>query len=130
MGRLIEIQHAPEAPARLTMEVGDLLQFAATGGHVRSGTDVLEMLDPSLPAVVAPHGEIISPLGAPTTVMFVARSPGRATIRGVRSRRPSSTSRCAASRAARPASPGPATGTVRRRVRYCARYDVFSVFSS
>jgi hypothetical protein len=80
MGRLIEIQHAPEAPARLTMEVGDLLQFAATGGHVRSGTDVLEMLDPSLPAVVAPHGEIISPLGAPTTVMFVARSPGRATI--------------------------------------------------
>ena len=57
-----------------------MLLFCATGGHVRSGTDVVEMLGPFLPAVLGGNGLILSPEGAPNTVLFRGRRPGRATI--------------------------------------------------
>jgi hypothetical protein len=79
MGRLIEIQDALDCPASLTIAVGDLLQFSASGGHVMSGAS-LEMLGPFLPAVLAGNGEPLAPVGAPNTVLFLARRPGRAVI--------------------------------------------------
>ena len=80
MGRLIEVQHAQACPSSLTINVGDVLAFGATGGHVQSGTNVLELLGPFLPAILGNNGEILSPLGAPNAVWFVARRSGRARI--------------------------------------------------
>ena len=85
MGRLIEVQDPPAAPARLTVEVGDVLQFSASGGHVRSGADIIEMLGPLVGAVLAddggkPSSDVLAPMGAPNTVLFVARRAGSAII--------------------------------------------------
>ena len=80
MPRLIELQHTPELPARLTVSVGDVLRFGASGGRIRSGGDILQMLGPFNPAVLATNGEILSPQGAPNTLLFVALGNGEATI--------------------------------------------------
>ncbi len=80
MGRLIEVQHAQDLPTSLTIRVGDVLVFGATGGHVYSGAEVVEILGPFLPGVLGDDGQILSPMGAPNAVLFLARRPGRATI--------------------------------------------------
>ena len=80
MGRLIEVQQEQGFPSRLTIQVGDVLVFGATGGHVRSSADVVEILGPFLPGVVGDNGQILSPMGAPNAVLFLARRPGRAMI--------------------------------------------------
>jgi hypothetical protein len=80
MGRLIEIQDALDCPASLTVAVGDLLQFSATGGHVKSGAGIVEMLGPFLSAVLADNGEPVAPMGAPNVAFFLAHRPGRAVI--------------------------------------------------
>jgi hypothetical protein len=80
MSRLIEVQHAQTLPTRLTIRVGDVLYFGATGGHVHSGAEVVEMLGPFLPGVLGDNSEILSPMGAPNAVLFLARRPGRSTI--------------------------------------------------
>lgn len=80
MGRLIEVQQVQSAPANLTIRVGDVLTFGATGGHVRSGGDVIEILGPFLPATLADNGQIVSPMGTPSVLWFLARRPGRATV--------------------------------------------------
>ena len=80
MARLIEVQHAQVFPPSLTIKVGDVLAFGATGGHFQSGMNVIKILGPFLPAVVGDNGQILSPMGAPNAVWFLARRPGRATI--------------------------------------------------
>jgi hypothetical protein len=80
MARLIDVQQAQGFPPSLTINVGDVLAFGATGGHVQSGTNVIEILGPFLPAVVGDNGQILSPMGTPNAVWFLARRPGRATI--------------------------------------------------
>ena len=80
MGRLIEVQDAQCAPSSLALQVGDVLQFNATGGRVQSGHDVVEMLGAFLPAILGGNGNIFTPMGAPNTVLFRALRPGRATI--------------------------------------------------
>lgn len=81
MGRLIEIQHAQDPlPTSLTIRVGDVLVFGATGGHVHSGPEVVEILGPFLPGVLGDNGQVLSPMSAPNTVLFIARCSGRATI--------------------------------------------------
>jgi len=80
MGRLIEVQLAPDGPTRLTVVTGDLLQFAASGGHVRSGDSCIEMLGPFRSAVVGLNGEVLAPMGPPNVVFFLARQPGSAEI--------------------------------------------------
>ena len=80
MGRLIEVQQAQELPPRLTLQVGDMLVCGATGGHVHAGTDVIELLGPFVPGILGDTGQIMSPMGAPNTVLFLARRPGQATI--------------------------------------------------
>jgi hypothetical protein len=87
MARLIEIQNTDEMPPALMLQVGDVLWFAASGGRVQSGdgdefdTAVsVEMLGAFLQSVIGTNGQILSPMGAPNVVLFVARSPGQATI--------------------------------------------------
>jgi len=80
MGRLIEVQYAQGLPPRLTLQVGDVLVCRATGGHVQSGADVVEILGPFVPGIMGDNGQILSPMGAPNAVLFLARRPGRATI--------------------------------------------------
>jgi hypothetical protein len=80
MSRLIEVEIAPGCPDSLTIAVGDVLQFAASGGHVRAGAGTVEMLGPFRSALVGDNGEVLSPKGAPNAVFFLARRPGRATI--------------------------------------------------
>jgi len=80
MGRLIEVQDAQDLPPRLTLQVGDALFCRATGGHVPSGADVVEILGPFVPGIMGDHGHILSPMGAPNAVLFLARRAGQATI--------------------------------------------------
>jgi hypothetical protein len=54
---------------------------ARDGAHPRlSARTHIEILGPFLPAVVGDNGQILSPMGAPNAVWFLARRPGRATI--------------------------------------------------
>lgn len=81
MGRLIEIQPGTQGfPPSITVEVGDLLVFSATGGHVQSGADAVEIVGAFLSSVLGSNGRILSPMGAPNAVLFLARRPGHATI--------------------------------------------------
>jgi hypothetical protein len=81
VGRLIEFRaDAGTLPPRLTVEVGDLLVFGATGGHVQSGADAVELMGAFQTGVLADDGRILTPTGAPGTVLFRARCPGLATI--------------------------------------------------
>jgi hypothetical protein len=80
MARLIEVQDARVCPSPLTIALGDVLLFRATGGRVRSGGDVVELLGPFLPAVLGDDGTVVTPLGPPNTVLCRARRPGRAQL--------------------------------------------------
>jgi hypothetical protein len=81
MSRLIKIQPGLAAlPPALTVQVRDVLVFAATGGHVRSGQNVVELLGAFVTGVLGDDGQILSPAGAPNAVLFLARQPGRAMI--------------------------------------------------
>lgn len=80
MGRLIDARGEQRLPSALTVRVGDLLTFAASGGHIRSGTDVLELLGPFVPGVIGTNGQVLSPVAAPNAVLFLARGPGVASI--------------------------------------------------
>jgi hypothetical protein len=80
MARLIDIDDARLVISPLTLQVGDVLLFKASGGHVRSGTDVVEISGPFLPAVLGDNGAIFTPMGAPNTVLFRALRTGQATL--------------------------------------------------
>src|SRR6266852_2596509 len=80
MSRLIEIQHGQDIPASLTVKSGDVLLFRATGGWVQSGSEVVEVIGHFVAGVLANNGELLFPAGAPDTVLFQAKTPGRATI--------------------------------------------------
>lgn len=57
-----------------------VLHISATGGHVRSGEDVIEILGPFLPAVLGDDGNVLTPMGPPNAVLFRALKPGRAEV--------------------------------------------------
>ncbi len=81
MRRLIDIQPTAQGfPPALTVQVGDLLMFGASGGRVRSDGDAVEFLGAFRTSVLGTAGSILSPMGAPSTVLFRARHLGRATI--------------------------------------------------
>jgi hypothetical protein len=78
MSRLIEIG-PDDVSGELVLGVGDVVRFAATGGHVRSGTAV-EILGILTDSVMGTDGSVLTPLGPPGTVLLRARSPGRAEV--------------------------------------------------
>ncbi len=80
MARLIEIQSVRHISGEMSVRVGDVLQFKATGGHVQSGGEVVELLGAFLPSILGENGEILTPMGAPNTILFRALRPGRAAI--------------------------------------------------
>ena len=88
MGRLIEIQDLDALPSDLTLRVGDALWFAATGGRVRQSDEqvnsveeeAVQLLGIFLQSVVGTNGQILSPMGSPNAVLFLARSSGQAKI--------------------------------------------------
>jgi hypothetical protein len=80
MGRLLEIRYVRGCARKLQIKAGDLIIFSGTGGHIRSGADVVELLGPFLTSTLTDDGQIISPMGTPNKVMFLARSGGRASI--------------------------------------------------
>jgi hypothetical protein len=80
MGRLIEIQAAPVLPPRLEVQVGDLLVFDASGGYVRSGEDAVEFLGAFMRSVVGVDQRVLTPIGAPNAIVFLARRCGWAEI--------------------------------------------------
>ena len=80
MPRLIEIQEGQVLSASQDIGVGDILFFHASGGHVRSGLEVVELLGVFITAVVGTEGQILEPIGPPNTVLFRARTSGEAEI--------------------------------------------------
>ena len=80
MARILEVARARDLPAHVLIGAGDVLVFRAVGGLVRAGADLLDVLGPFRPGVMAPDGTVMSPEGPPNTVMFLARAPGSATI--------------------------------------------------
>lgn len=80
MSRLIEIQpSAQDMPGDMTVGVGDLLRFAASGGRVREGAAV-ELVGIFVESVLGTNGSVLAPMGSPNTVLFRARTPGRSAI--------------------------------------------------
>lgn len=78
--RLIDLRPSDQQlPANLTVAIGDVLKFSASGGHVREGQAV-ELLGSFSSAAVGTDGSVLAPAGAPNVVLFVAARPGRATI--------------------------------------------------
>jgi hypothetical protein len=80
VARLIEIRGEDSIPAALTLAVGDVLMVGAAGAQVRDGPDVVDMLGAFVPGSVARSGEVLSPQGAPSMVLFRATGAGAATL--------------------------------------------------
>jgi hypothetical protein len=80
LARVIEIRHPKTCPPSIEVKVGDLLVFGATGGHIRSGADLVQFLGPFITGTLQNNGKVITPMGTPHTVMFLCRGPGQATI--------------------------------------------------
>lgn len=78
MARLIEV--GTELPQRLTVRVGDVLNFAASGGAVETGAEVIEAIGPFAPAIVGLEGRTVHAESPPTSVLFRAQAPGRARL--------------------------------------------------
>lgn len=80
MSQLIEVENIQALSSSLTLRVGDLLVVRATGGHIQLGADIVEILGPFVSGLMREDGEIVSPMGSPNTIMFLARRSGTATI--------------------------------------------------
>ena len=80
MPRLIEVQQDQLDSAVQDMKVGDVLLFRASGGRVRAGEEVVELLGVFMTAVIGTSGEILEPLGPPNAVLFRALNSGEAKI--------------------------------------------------
>jgi hypothetical protein len=77
VSRLIDI--GTDRVARISVRAGDLLSFAGTGGTVVAG-EAVEALGAFVPAVVALNGAVLAPETLPTTVLYRALRPGRASL--------------------------------------------------
>jgi hypothetical protein len=80
MGRLIVIERVQEISSHLSLRVGDMPLFTASGGHVRNGPEVIQMLGAFITSTLGDGGEIYTPLGPPNHVLFRCLSPGSAEI--------------------------------------------------
>jgi hypothetical protein len=80
MARMIDIQPGVEpVPADLTVAVGDVLRLAASGGRVVTGACV-ELLGIYTEGVLGIDGQVMEPMGPPSTVVFRAAAPGHAEL--------------------------------------------------
>ena len=79
MARLIEVQ-AGQIPRALSLLVGDVVLFRASGGLVRSGSGVVEHLGALVESVLGDNGSVLAPAGGPNAVLFRAVGAGNASI--------------------------------------------------
>ena len=80
MNRLIDLGSITRAlPSTLTLDVGDLLRFSASGGWVAGGTAV-ELVGAFTRSTVGSDGRVLSPQGPPSVVIFRSCSAGTAEI--------------------------------------------------
>ena len=80
MPRLIEVQPDQLDSPVQGIAVGDVLFFQASGGQVRTGDKVVELLGVFVSAVVGTNGEVMEPIGPPNAVLFRALNSGEAKI--------------------------------------------------
>jgi hypothetical protein len=84
MPRLIDARDAESFPAFVKLEPGDVLCVDATGVRPVEGrtlsTDVVSVLGPFTDAVATASGEVVAPVGAPHTILIVAKDYGQATL--------------------------------------------------
>ena len=80
MGRLIEVQSLEGLPSEFRVQAGDLLVFKATGGRVRSRTNIVQALGAFSPGTMSPEGQVLAAMGGPDSVVFLARGEGQAEI--------------------------------------------------
>jgi len=80
VSRYVEIRPDEEGlPPEILLGVGDIVRFAASGGRLRSGNSV-ELLGILSVGVVGTDGQVLSPLGPPSSVLIRAQGPGRAVV--------------------------------------------------
>lgn len=84
MAQLIEIDSTIPASEKIKINSGDILLFKATGGYIKSGEEVVEVLGAFSPGHLLSSGEKVSPQGTPGTVLVRALKPGTAQINIVR----------------------------------------------
>jgi hypothetical protein len=77
MPKLIEIGPIQKLPARLAIKVGDVLRLRATGARVPSLTSALEIIGFYNSGVIGDNGQVLTPIGAPNTVLIIGRHPGK-----------------------------------------------------
>lgn len=81
MSRLIEVQDVEAVSDRLTLRQGDVLLFTASGGRIVDGENiVVQMVGPFQQGWIGPTGDILTPAGPPTAILFLMRDTGRAAI--------------------------------------------------
>jgi hypothetical protein len=80
MTRLVEIDDAAACTPALSVKVGDLLVFAASGGRADTSSKAVHLLGVYVRAVVGTNGIVVTPIGPPNTVVFLAKHRGQATI--------------------------------------------------
>lgn len=81
MAQLIEIDDVNALPSPLTIHIGDVLVVRASGGSIVTGETRIERLGPFITGLpIGDSSSLLSPMGSPNTIMFLARSIGPATI--------------------------------------------------
>jgi hypothetical protein len=84
MPRLIDVSSLQPLSPAISLRAGDLLLVRATGGGVIAGGVAVEALGAFSAAALAPDGSVLSAMGGPDAVLFLARVPGRTRIEVVR----------------------------------------------
>ena len=79
MPRLIEVQPDQDLTAGLSVRIGDLIVFEASGGAIRNETGAVEMVGSFVRSVVG-GSRVVAPMGAPNAVILRARARGAAEI--------------------------------------------------
>ncbi|MBV9497377.1 MAG: hypothetical protein JOZ54_24280 [Acidobacteria bacterium] len=80
MSRLIEIQDASQLRNGLSLAIGDVVWFSATGARLDAGNDAVRIVGILQQAVTGPAGEILAPAGPPNVVLVQAVRAGSAQI--------------------------------------------------
>lgn len=80
MPRLIEVQDATQLRNGLSLAIGDVVSFSATGARLVAGDDAVRIVGILQQAVTGPAGEILAPAGPPNVVLVQAMRAGDAQI--------------------------------------------------
>jgi hypothetical protein len=80
MTRLVEIDDPAACGPALSVKVGDLLVFAASGGRADTSSKAVLLLGMFVRSVVGTNGTVVAPIEPPNAIIFLAHSMGQATI--------------------------------------------------